>query len=107
MPKLMERSDWVRTVASFCRAGAVWSETVNIRGGLDTLVLPESGAYQVVFVKLEDDRSNIRRIGTCKGKWCLPTWGEDKAMDRELESEFLELSHDDCFPQYGDFVVAV
>ena len=30
------------------------------------------------------------RIGSMKGKWRLPTWDEDKAMDRELESAFVE-----------------
>ena len=37
-----------------------------------TLIEPESGVV----------------IGSCKGKWKLPSWEEDKAMDRELENDF-------------------
>ena len=29
-----------------------------------------------------------RRIGLMDGKWKLPTWEEDKAMDREIEADF-------------------
>ena len=31
-----------------------------------------------------------RRIGLMDGKWKLPTWEEDKAMDREIEADFEE-----------------
>ena len=30
------------------------------------------------------------RIGICRGMWKLPTWEEDKAMDREIEADFEE-----------------
>lgn len=59
MPRLMEKSDWMRTVENVSRGGAVWSETVNSRGGLDSLVFPESGAYQIIFVKLDDEPRRI------------------------------------------------
>ena len=29
-----------------------------------------------------------RRIGLMDGKWKLPTWEEDKAMDHEIEADF-------------------
>ena len=29
-----------------------------------------------------------RRIGVMDGKWKIPTWEEDKAMDREIEADF-------------------
>ena len=29
-----------------------------------------------------------RRIGLMDGKWKLPTWEEDRAMDREIEADF-------------------
>ena len=29
-----------------------------------------------------------RRIGLMDGKWKLPTWEEDKALDREIEADF-------------------
>ena len=29
-----------------------------------------------------------RRIGLMDGKWKLPTWEEDKAIDREIEADF-------------------
>ena len=28
------------------------------------------------------------KIGLMDGKWKLPTWEEDKAMDREIEADF-------------------
>lgn len=28
------------------------------------------------------------KIGTMAGKWKLPTWEEDKAMDHEIEADF-------------------
>ena len=31
-----------------------------------------------------------RRIGLMDGKWKLPTWEEDRAMDREIEADFEE-----------------
>ena len=30
------------------------------------------------------------RIGICRGMWKLPSWAEDKAMDREIEADFEE-----------------
>ena len=39
---------------------------------------------------LPEQASGIRkrRIGLMDGKWKLPTWEEDKAMDREIEADF-------------------
>ena len=38
---------------------------------------------------LEQGRGLRRRcIGLMDGKWKLPTWEEDKAMDREIEADF-------------------
>ena len=28
------------------------------------------------------------RIGICRGMWKLPTWEEDRALDREIEADF-------------------
>ena len=36
----------------------------------------------------QDGGSRQRRIGLMDGKWKLPTWEEDKAMDREIEADF-------------------
>ena len=54
MPRLMEKKDWMQTVADVGSADSVWYE--NVMGGAYdvSLSLPESGRYRVIFVKLDD-----------------------------------------------------
>jgi hypothetical protein len=60
MPKLMDRVDWMKTVADVGSAEGVWCE--NISGDSDTVSfsLPESGRYRIILVKLEEvHRPNV------------------------------------------------
>ena len=41
-----------------------------------------------VSVSEQESGTRKRRIGLMDGKWKLPTWEEDKAMDREIEADF-------------------
>lgn len=91
MPVLMEKKDWMQTVANVSAAENVWYE--NISSDYDTvpLPLPERGSYQVILVKLgmpQQTLNNPVRIGSKKGVWRIPTEEEDRAMDEEIAAEF-------------------
>ena len=53
MPRLMDKTDWIQTVADVGIAENVWYE--NIVGDSDSVSfpLPERGRYRVILVKLE------------------------------------------------------
>ena len=67
MPRLMEKTDWIQTVADVGIAENVWYE--NIVGDADSVSfpLPERGRYRVILVKLEGDL-NPRPISCSKQK---------------------------------------
>ena len=52
MPRLMEKKDWIRTVADVGSAENVWYENVSADGGSFPLSVPESGMYRVILVKI-------------------------------------------------------
>ena len=52
MPKLMEKKDWMQTVADVGSADGVWYENVSVDGGHLQLTVPDSGAYRVILVKV-------------------------------------------------------
>ena len=54
MPRLMKRDDIMQTAVNLGRAVRVWSELRDTDSGHMTFSLPESGVYQVVFVRVED-----------------------------------------------------
>ena len=57
MPRLMDKADWMQTVADVGAAENVWYE--NIVGNADNVSfpLPERGRYRVILVKLEGARN--------------------------------------------------
>jgi len=59
MPKLMEKQDWIRTVANVGSADRVWFENVRGRRGSLSFSVPESGTYQVILVKLDGNVSPV------------------------------------------------
>ena len=67
-------------------------EQVNQLNTLEKLRLMESllRALSETIVRYEgvEQPKHRRRIGAMDGKWKLPTWEEDKAMDREIEADF-------------------
>ena len=52
MPRLMEKKDWMQTVAEVGSAENVWYENVSADGGFFPLSVPESGMYRVILVKI-------------------------------------------------------
>ena len=52
MPRLMEKKDWIQTVAEVGSAENVWYENVSADGGFFPLSVPESGMYRVILVKI-------------------------------------------------------
>ena len=53
MPRLMDKKDWMQTVADVGSAKSVWYE--NVASDADvSFSLPESGRYRIIFVKLGD-----------------------------------------------------
>ena len=73
MPRLMEKKDWMRTVANVGSSGRVWSENVMGHRGSLSLSIPESGLYQVILVKLDQAETHTAKpksahdlIGYCR-----------------------------------------
>ena len=88
MPRLMEKKDWMQTVAEVGSAENVWYENVSADGSLFPLSMPECGMYRVILVKIDKPRQTLAerpvRIGSKKGVWRIPTEEEDRAMDEEI-----------------------
>ena len=74
MPRLMERNDWIQTVADVDAAESIWCENVSTDGRYVPLSMPESGMYRVILVKIgnvpaveETQRKSARDyIGYCR-----------------------------------------
>ena len=90
MPRLMEKKDWMQTVADVESAESVWYENVSADGGFFPLSVPESGLYRVILVKIDKPRQTAGktpvRIGSKKGVWRIPTEEEDRMMDEEISA---------------------
>jgi len=89
MPRLMEKKDWIQTVANVDAAESVWCENISSDGDAVPLPLPGRGTYQVILVKINALRPPAKskvRIGSKKGVWRIPTEEEDRAMDEEIAS---------------------
>lgn len=88
MPVLMDKKDWMQTVANVSAADSVWYENISSDDETVSLPLPGRGSYQVILVKigmpLQLPRKNPVRIGSKKGVWRIPTEEEDRAMDEEI-----------------------
>ncbi len=77
MPRLMEKKDWMQTVADVGSADGVWYENVSVDGGFFPLSMPESGTYRVIIVKVAqmDTTEKTRQksahdyIGYCRGNY--------------------------------------
>lgn len=54
MPKLMEQTDWIQTIANARNADGIWCETVSADGDTIMLSVPKGGMYQVILVKMND-----------------------------------------------------
>ena len=54
MPRLMEKRDWLQTMADVGSADDVWFENVVGDARTVSLSLPTAGRYRVIFVKLNE-----------------------------------------------------
>ena len=88
MPALMEKRDWMQTVANVSAAKSVRYENISSDSDTVPLLLPGRGSYQVILVKigmpLQASRKSPVRIGSKKGVWKIPSEEEDRAMDAEI-----------------------
>ena len=74
MPRLMDKKDWMRTVADVGAAESIWHENIEADGGQIPISLPESGMYHVIFVKMDVEspaqrprrKSAHEYIGCCR-----------------------------------------
>ena len=55
MPKLMEKKDWMQTVADVGTAESVWFDDISADGEIVSLSVPEVGMYHVILVKVGGD----------------------------------------------------
>ena len=55
MPKIMEKQDWIQTVANIGLADRVWSENISTNDGRFPMPTLEAGTYQVIFVRVESN----------------------------------------------------
>ena len=78
MPRLMEKNDWMQTVADVGAAESVWYDSIAADGGCIPLSMPESGIYRVILVKIGNEESAIAKplrksardyIGCCKNNY--------------------------------------
>ena len=68
MPRLMEKKDWMQTVADVGSADGVWYENVSVDAGHFQLSVPHSGLYRVILVKVGNDPSTekSRQVKTAR-----------------------------------------
>ena len=73
MPMLMERKDWIRTVANVSRGDNVWYEDVSADTVDFPIRFPKVGRYQVILVNIDEPqeskprrRSAREMIGCCR-----------------------------------------
>ncbi len=101
MPMVMEKKDWVQTVANVGTADGVWFENVAGDAGSISVSLPEGGRYQVILVKIDslptktllprkssvagDNGNQAMKIGSMRGEIALPK-NFDQAFE-ELDAQ--------------------
>ena len=71
MPRLMEKKDWMQTLADVGSADDVWFENVAGDACTVSLSLPESGRYRVIFVKLDGVPPVSSSSTSWDNKWLL------------------------------------
>ena len=60
-----------------------------VSGRTDCVRVSRRGVPVVQITIVRNDSPSRPRLGFAKGKFRLPTWEEDKAMDREIERAFV------------------
>ena len=93
MPRLMTRDDVMQTAVNLGRADQVWFDFCDSSSCPPGIILPDSGAYQLIFLRVSDAKPQVLRksgikIGLMKGKWKAPSEDDDRMMDEEIASAF-------------------
>ena len=57
MPRLMQKKDWMQTIADVGAVENVWYEDVSAKSGAFTIPVPQSGVYRVILVKVGKESS--------------------------------------------------
>ena len=60
MPMLMEKTDWMRTVADVGAAERIWYDDVSGDAGAVSISLPEGGHYQIILVKIDSPAEDVK-----------------------------------------------
>ena len=55
MPRIMEKKDWIQTVANVGASDGVWYENISGNAGAVFISLPGVGQYQLILVKINSD----------------------------------------------------
>ena len=106
MPRLMDKKDWIQTVANVGVAERVWSESLRSRAGTVSLSVPEDGMYIKIDpspeIVMSESKSVHGFIGNGRtGQMRIGSMKEEIGLPDDFDREFGEL------PPYGDFVVHV
>jgi len=59
MPMVMEKKDWMQTVANVGSADGIWYDNVAGDAGDISVSLPEGGSYQVILVKINSLQKKV------------------------------------------------
>lgn len=111
MPMVMEKKDWMQTVANVGAADGVWFENVAGNAGSISVSLPEGGRYQVILVKVDslptktlqprksssvagDCKNRVMKIGSMRGEVVLPDNFDQvfEGLDDQVASMFSGVS---------------
>ena len=78
------------TTCGMFEAKTHFSQLVDslVSGRTDCVRVSRRGVPVVQITIVRKDASLRPRLGVAKGKFRLPTWEEDRAMDREIEGAF-------------------
>ena len=57
MPRLMEKKDWMQTVANVDAAESIWYENITSDEDSVPLPLPGRGSYQVILLKIAEQQT--------------------------------------------------
>jgi len=92
MPRLMEKKDWMRTVANVGSADRVWFENVLGQEGSMSFSIPENGMYQVILVKLGDVvKSESVHDKVCAGRIKIGSMRNEIQLPENFDQEFESL----------------
>jgi len=91
MPMVMEKKDWMQTVANVGSADGVWYDNVAGDAGDISVSLPEGGSYQVILVKINSLQKRV--TPPCLSAH-VPTSGERHGLKIGIMKNEIRLPND-------------